>query len=436
MAARWFYKTPEGEAGPVTFREMVELVRAGKLHEDDRVRGEMSSQWIAARDVVGLFYTAAAQAAQATAEASPPAAEPAQAGGEVPGTDVPPRDGARFPPSRAAAAAGLPPASAAARWRRFLGRPWATVYGMAAVVLAALVAFWWSTRTATFPPPRLGKGSGTRPPIEAMRAPRPARPTLPSLPERAPQLVPGLERWSPAFSPCLTPDLRTIVFSAMGNPKTGYDLYLATRPDVEHPFEAPRLIQSCVSPQTDAYPALSPDGLELIFARSDWKPQFLRATRRSLQEDFGPPSVWTPVDYDPERKERLERPQWLDRQRVMFCFVDLAADTRRMLVAERSRDQGPLDKIGPMPFSNPWPLYFVAASGLRAYHGTADGIFLAVRSKVGDMFGEGEMLLPSPLTGPIDGPLWVAPQEDVIIYCSPGPGKEPGSGRRLWMIRY
>ena len=39
-----------------------------------------------------------------------------------------------------------------------------------------------------------------------------------------------------------------------------------------------------------------------------------------------------------------------------------------------------------------------------------------------------------------DGPLWVAPQEDVILYCSTGPGQSPqfgdhNKGRKLWMIR-
>lgn len=422
MAALWFYKTPYEEGGPVTFRELVELVRAGRLREEDRVRAAVSEQWRPARDVVGLFYTAG----------SPPAGESA---GPVAAAQAPQKTLA--PGAAEHRRSEVPVAGRGALLRRILADRWKIVAGAAGVVLAAVLAGWWSSRSSPFPPPHLGSVAGTnRSAIEAMRAPRPPRPTLPSLPERAPQLVPGLENWVPAFSPCLTPDLCTIVFSATGNPNTGYDLYLASRSHPERPFDPPRLVQSCVSPETDAYPALSPDGLELIFARSDWTPQLFRAIRRSVHEDFGLPAVWTPVDYNAGRQQRLERPQWLDRHRVMFCFVELGAQRRSMLVAERSRKEGPFDKVWPMPFSNPWPLYFLAPNGLRAYHGTAEGIFLAVRNQLDDPFGEGEVLLTARLTGPIDGPLWVAPQEDLIVYCSPGPGKKPASSRRLWMIRY
>ncbi len=392
---------------------MVELVRAGKLHEDDRVRGEMSSQWIAARDVVGLFRTAMG----APLEPAPAQEEGAPGSPEVRQTPV---HGRSF-----------------SEKKFFLGKgAWAAFGGVLLIVLVAAVSGWWFSRSPRFPAPQLGKAAPSGSVVEALRAPRPKTPSVPDLPERSAQPVPGLERFDPAFSPCLTPDLRTIVFAATLMPGTGYDLYLATRADVSQPFGPPRHLVTCSSPETDAYPAISADGLELIFVRSDPAPQFFRAVRRSSSEEFDVPSLWTPAGYDPAKKQRIERPQWLDQRRLLYCFVDLARDARWMMVAERADPHSPFGTPREMPFSNPWPLYHVAGNGLRAYHGTAEGIFLAARRQPSDPFGEGTVLLTSKVTGPVDGPLWVAPQEDVIFYCSPGPGKQLGSGRRLWMIRY
>jgi hypothetical protein len=37
-------------------------------------------------------------------------------------------------------------------------------------------------------------------------------------------------------------------------------------------------------------------------------------------------------------------------------------------------------------------------------------------------------ILDPATVGPIDGPIWVAPQEDMVFHCSPGPGKKFGLG--------
>ena len=50
-------------------------------------------------------------------------------------------------------------------------------------------------------------------------------------------------------------------------------------------------------------------------------------------------------------------------------------------------------------------------------------------------------ILDASRTGPIEGPLWVTPQEDVAFYVSTGPGKKPDleprdEGRKVWMTRF
>ena len=88
-----------------------------------------------------------------------------------------------------------------------------------------------------------------------------------------------------------------------------------------------------------------------------------------------------------------------------------------------------------LPFSDPWPMYCVAEKRLRAYSGEKGGLFISARASESAPFGKETLILDATATGPIEGPIWVSPQEDVIFYCSPGPGKAPGSGRRLWMVR-
>ena len=71
----------------------------------------------------------------------------------------------------------------------------------------------------------------------------------------------------------------------------------------------------------------------------------------------------------------------------------------------------------------------------------AEGLFVAARPHVKGTFCEPVRFLEVSVTGPIDGPIWVAPQEDVVFYVSPGPGKKPGlgpgdKGRKLWMLRF
>jgi len=63
-------------------------------------------------------------------------------------------------------------------------------------------------------------------------------------------------------------------------------------------------------------------------------------------------------------------------------------------------------------------------------------LFATGRRSKDEPFGPPVMLADAALTGPITGGVWVAPQEDVIFYCSPGPDKKPGSGRELRTIRF
>jgi hypothetical protein len=111
------------------------------------------------------------------------------------------------------------------------------------------------------------------------------------------------------------------------------------------------------------------------------------------------------------------------------------------MTAQRPRTKSPFGGLQLMAFSDSlswWP-WFVSPNGLRAYYGWENGFFVAARPNLSGNFGDPAKLLEVKDTGLFDGPVWVAPQEDVVFYCSPGPGKKPAqrdSDRKLWMIRF
>jgi hypothetical protein len=442
MASHWFYRVFDQEMGPVGFQDLAELVRAGTLTEEDPVRREFSEEWIRAREVIGLSRAAGGPAAEVRpAEASSArnrhGVEPAS-----PQTAV---ARALRPPDSAARAAALPAAAPRRRWR--MPRIGVTAGAIAAIVLvvAAIAGYEvWSHRTSrVFPESALKHPRPVdRQTLETIRAARPQVPSVPGLKEGKPAQIPGLEAIDPGYSPCLSPDLKTIVYAAMPDLVTFYDLYVATRDDVTKPFGPPKLIRSCQSRQADVSPTLSPDGWELIFAREGPRPQFFHATRESASAEFGAPKLLKIPGYEPAKKQRVERPQFLDPLHIIFCFVDVESNVRKMVVAERSRPEGPFGPPQRMPsLSNAWPPWFLSANGLRAYYGTEEGLFVAARPHPDATFGEPIKILEASVTGPLDGLIWVAPQEDVVFYVSPGPGKKPGlgpgdKGRKLWMVRF
>ncbi len=137
MASLWFCKVLGQEVGPVSFREMAEMVRSGTLKENDQVRRKATTEWIPARDVIGLFRAARQERAQ-PAEPTPPAAkpEPAQAQDKPPAPQQPPAPRRRIRKRQVISGAGL-------------------VLGL--LLLVVLMSVWRSRRSETFPEPQAGK---------------------------------------------------------------------------------------------------------------------------------------------------------------------------------------------------------------------------------------------------------------------------------------
>lgn len=58
MATTYQYRLLDTEFGPVGFRELVRLVREGRLGTDDPVKADWEQEWHPAAEVVGLFHMA------------------------------------------------------------------------------------------------------------------------------------------------------------------------------------------------------------------------------------------------------------------------------------------------------------------------------------------------------------------------------------------
>jgi hypothetical protein len=399
------------EVGPVSFQDMAEMVRAGTLKEDDQVRRKGTSQWIPAREVVGLFREAKKQPART-----------APAGGQTKPASPPGEPDAQAHPEP--------------QPRRSSKRQVLLAVGIVAamILVMGLVTAWRSGRSERFPEPQAGKPR----PLDQMtinwRPPPPEECSVPGLEKGVPQLVPGLEHLDPAWAPTLTGDLCTIVFAAPGNPGTGEDLYLATRSDASEPFGPPRRIESCVSRQPERMPALSPEGLDLFFVRGHGNPRYFHSARQTDADDFGEPVVWLPPNLDMKDKV-VGRPQLYDRLHLKLGMWDLVAKRNLHFVAERASPQSPFGS--PQPFPLPaGVMVFFAGNARRGYWGTEEGLLVSGRHELNERWPPPIPIVDFKATGPIERGVWVAPGEDVIFYCSPGPGKELGSSKRLWMMRF
>jgi hypothetical protein len=420
MASRWFYQVAGREVGPVTFQQLAARIRGGKLSEDASVRREKTKDWVPCRQVIGLLR-AAGRAPTETVPPEPP---------EKPRPKPTPREPKKARPT-VGRLRGLD--------RRYLA--WAA--GAMIVVVVGGVCGWWALahRTPRFPEPQWGAARPGGDHLRAvLRLERPEACSVPGLEVWEPSLVPGLEKVDNAFSPCLSPDLRTIIFSQWslsedGDDLAGADLMIATREDVSLPFGKPELMETTVTADVEVRPALSPDGLELIFQRSDWRPRLFRCTRETVFVEFGEPVRWEVPKLETAGR-LLTRPQFLDHRRVSFAFSDPESDTRSIMVTERADRDNSFDSVREIPFANVWPIYYITGDELRAYCGQPDGLWVGFRRNDRDKFGHCVRVVGADVCGPVDGPLWVTPQEDVIFYCSPGRGKEIKVGGKIWMFRF
>jgi hypothetical protein len=401
----------------MSFQDLAEMIRSGTLKEDDPVRREGGSGWTAAQDVIGLLRAAGKQADEQPAPAAGPERAPL----------------ARKPAKPARSFRDI----ARSGWsdRRLRNRVLVFLSGVLMTTAAAVVWAYWPHSRPTFPEPLLGRPRRAEDGfLTSALGPRPEIPSVPGLEPGVPQPIPGLEKIEPAFAPSLAADLESIVFSRMVKVENKFDLYLAARDDVSDPFGEPKLIERCASPQEDTHPTLSPDGLELIFVRAYARPILFHAARETTFDEFRKPIVWSAPGLE-NAGRRFGLPRFVDRLHLMISATEGASNTPLLLLAQRARSKRAFGPPREWPFWTPADA-FITPDGLRAYYGSQTGLSVMVRTSPAAEFQGTIEIADAAVTGPINGPVWVAPREDVMFYASPGTGKNLDSPSRLWMIRF
>ncbi|NIP25986.1 MAG: hypothetical protein GWN67_16725 [Phycisphaerae bacterium] len=99
-----------------------------------------------------------------------------------------------------------------------------------------------------------------------------------------------LNQLGKVYKPGLTADELTIVFTSydIAGGQGGYDIWMATRPDTNSPFDNVTNLSEINTASNDANPYISPDGMTLYFhSDRNGSAQLFRTTRGSLSDPFG-----------------------------------------------------------------------------------------------------------------------------------------------------
>jgi hypothetical protein len=390
------------------------MIRNGELAEDAFVRRSEQRDWQRVDQVVGLLRAARRSAI------------PGSAAPEAITVDASPRVQSR------ARSRLTPPLSN----RQLVRQGIPAAIGSVAVAVALSWLFTRPRQPPSVSSARLEFAIPSR--LEQMRPRLPGRPTIGSLPDAHPVPVPGVESIPWLSAPTLDDALTTLVFVGVGSPETSDDLFIAQRASVSDRFGKPKTIATCSGPLKEGYPALSADGLELVYAELATPHHHLMHSRRpDGTAPFGPAR---PLEIEGEALADLhvDGPQFLGPNRIRFAAGDVSHTQRTQWVAERAGPDKPFRTVMKLPLANPWPRYFLAAGGRRVYYADEEGIFITVGDSTGREYVTPEKLLPASVTGPVgkfDSPIWIAPQEDVLVFCSPGADSPDSPDHRLWMIK-
>lgn len=415
MASQWYRRTENSEVGPFSFEQLVQQIQNGELNEDGQVRRTQQRNWERVDEVIGLLRAARRAEIPRAAAARPLAERPAL----VP-TAPSPRSWL------------LKPLTHDQLKRR--GIPAAAVCVGFAITLSAWLT--WPRRPPEISSVRLEFSIPSR--LEQMRPRAPARPTVANLPDGRPVPVAGLEKVAWLSAPTFDNEMVTLVFVSVGSADTSDDLFIAERASDNDPFDTPAVIETCSGPGKEAYPALSANGLELIYTKLEAPNHRLMYSRRpDKKSKFGPSRPLEVAGHD-FSDMHLDGPQFLGSDRIRFASGDTEYTERTQWVAERMGLDAQFRITATLALVNPWPRYFVAGDGRRIYFATEDGVFITVPDSTNGEFVVPEMLLSASVTGPIakfDSPIWIAPQEDVLVFCSPGLDDPDSPDHRLWMIK-
>ncbi len=410
--SQWYYQAEHEELGPLSFQDLAILFSEGGLVPASLVREGTSGPWRRLDDVPGLISTAR----KLTADKSRPSPS------STPATQ--PRKSPRLAPIE----------------EPVESRPWGRYAALTVVLLVlGLEAWWWWPRTpAKFPTAEAVTLQFDIPShVSQMLPPSKKHPRQPLTPVGPPEPVPGLEKLGWMKNPWMTPDRLTIAYVGFGGPDQLDDLFLAERLAVEDPFPAAKKIETCSGPKREIFPTLSAEGLLLVYAEDDGPYRLMTARREKRGEPFAVPEPLVIEGLNPELR-MLDAPRLLSADELVISATT-PEYTKRQIFLARRKGPATFQQVAAVGLVNGWPRYAFSANRKRAYFLNEEGLFITMQAPKTGQFVTPEKWLAADQLGPnlgkFDDSVWIAPDETLLLFGSPGLNDPESTNHRLWQVR-
>lgn len=258
----------------------------------------------------------------------------------------------------------------------------------------------------------------------------------PNAPFQAPVPVAGLNTDGDDVCARLSPDELSVVF-ARRKMTAPYDLYTASRPARDAPFETPALIATVNSINTDVWPTLSPDGLLLVLDsdRSTSISHIHVSKRAQTTSPFGPASA------APALMDREEHPYLANGRALYFSSTRAGGqgmrDIWRTEIDSTGATSAPTEVLGGINTPDDEITAALTADELRIFfRRTTDAepdIYMASRTTANDGFGSAMMVPGVSMPGVSEVPNWISPDGCSLYLHMNVPGGS--GGEDIWVAR-
>jgi Tol biopolymer transport system component len=215
----------------------------------------------------------------------------------------------------------------------------------------------------------------------------------------------------------LTPDELTVVFSRRAGAGTGlYDLYIAKRASIDDPFDTPTLMSTVNSVNSDVWPAISPDGLLLVFesdrgaTAGTYRPY--ASKRATTNDSFGPAAAISAL-MDGDEQPYLANAGALYFSSATRTPAPGARDIWRVAIDSTGTAATPAIVVGDVDTAAAELAPAVSPDELRIFFRRAAGseldIYTASRTTTADPFGASSPVAALAMPAINEIPNWISP---------------------------
>lgn len=253
---------------------------------------------------------------------------------------------------------------------------------------------------------------------------------------QAPVPVAGLNTDGDDVSARLSPDELSIVFARR---KTGspYDLYSASRASRDAAFDAPTLLATVNSVNSDVWPSLSPDGLLLVLDsdRSTGIHHIYVSKRANVTSPFGPATA------APALMDREEHPLLANGRALYFSSTRTGGqglrDIWRTEIDSTGATSTPVAVLGGVNTPDEEVTPALTEDELRIFFrrttAAEPDIYMASRTTANDGFGSASTVPVLAVPGVNEVPNWISADGCSLYVHMDAPGGS--GGEDIWVAR-